>query len=197
MDLKMANINVLTVVDTEAVLQDYPTESNPNPSTHIQLRNAGKGYVFSLTEWKATDEEQGGDYLRKAVIRQDQEEGGYALNIKANLGDSIQWRMISLNSKMRCQAYLTHLVPAGGWHCIKPPVHTAHPVSSVEIVSSQTATEELVVVSTYDFSWDTTVEAAGSDAYNIMFAIVDSTGANRGQFTIDPYITVKMGSSAQ
>ncbi len=193
----MATINVLTVVDTEAVLQDYPTASNPNLSTHIPLKHAGKGYVFSLTEWAATDQEQGSSYLRTAVIRQDQEEGGYGLNIKAEIGDTIQWRMIALNGPMRCQAYLTHLVPPQTWHCIKPPVHRSAVVSNATIVASVTGEEQLVSLSTFDFRWETTVESPGSDAYNIMFAIVDSTGANRGQFTIDPYVTVPAPAASQ
>ncbi|WP_157664774.1 AidA/PixA family protein [Bordetella genomosp. 9] len=177
-------INILAVVDAERVLQDHV----PNPSAVVPLKSSGQGYGFLMTEWANTDQYQDANIFAK-VAEQDQEEGGYALNVKAAAGDIVRWRMISLTSPFQYQCYLCGLDPVGGWlHITQPQPKSAAPVSAVVAPAPAPATG-LAKVQTTDYWWESTVTDNLRQAYNVLFTITDSAGVQRGQFSWDPYIS--------
>jgi hypothetical protein len=177
-------INILAVVDAERVLRDHaPTTSAPTP-----LKNDGQGYVFMLTEWADTDQYQGTNIFAK-VAEQDQEEGGYSLNVKAEAGDTVRWRLISLTSPFQYQCYLYGLSPVGGWLHITEPQPKTSAVTCAAINPAAPTSDTLITVQGHDFWWESQVTDNRRQAYNLLFAITDNASLQRGQFTCDPYIT--------
>lgn len=182
-------INILTVIDAERVLRDHA----PNGSQVVPLKNYGQGYAFSLTEWSDTDKYQGGDIFYK-VPKHDQEEGGYALNVMADVGDTIRWRLIAMASPFQYQCYLYQLTNPDAWYNITPPQPKSSLVTRAAINPGSGTPYSLAAVQTQDFWWESQVTKARRQAYNLLFTIVDSAGVKRGQFSQDPYINAVSGS---
>ena len=178
-------INILTIIDAERVLQDHPHSL----SQPVELKNNGKGYTYMLTEWADTDQYQGLYYFYK-VDEQDQEQGGYTLNVVADPGDILRWRLIALTSPLNYQCYLYNLYGLGGWLDITPPQPKSIPVTCAIIDPSARTSNSIIPVKKNDFWWESTVTKPHGhrQAYNLIFSIADSDGIQIGQFSSDPYV---------
>jgi hypothetical protein len=178
-------IKILVAVDAESILRDH----TPNGSQPVPLKNEGKGYAFLMTDWADTDEYQyTSTYSYAGAILQDQEEGGYALNVRAEVDDVIEWRAVTLTSPFHYRCYLSGLQCVGGWYNVTQPIPKIRSVACATITPGSKRLD-IVNAQVYDYWWESTVKNTNRQAYNVLYNIVDGTGANRGVFTHDPYIT--------
>lgn len=177
------NISILVVVDAESILRDH-TSGGSQP---VPLKNAGKGYAFLLSSWADTDQYQGTTTYNE-VGEQDQEEGGYALNLRAEVGDVIMWRAVSMTSPFQYRCYLYGLQFDGGWIDITAPQPKIKPVTYAAVDPGAKTIGGVTTVQANDYWWESTVQKTDRQPYNLLYAIVDQDGSNRGIYVHDPYI---------
>ena len=178
-------IKILVVVDAERILRDH----TPNGSQPVPLKNAGKGYAYLLTEWSDTDQYQGTTTFKSNwVNEQDQEEGGYSLNVRAKAGDIVQWRAASLTSPFQYRCYLKGL-EYGSWVNITAPQSKTKPLTYTIANPGAAISGGVTAVQTNDYWWESTVQSSNRQAYNLLYTIIDNNGSNRGIFSHDPYIS--------
>lgn len=179
-------IKIFVAIDAEKILQDH----KPNGSQPVQLKNDGKGYAFLLTNWADADQyKYTTTYAYYGANLQDQEEGGYALNVKADVNDVIEWRAVSLTSPLHYQCYLSSLEPSGSWSNISQPAPKSKSVTCARMIPTGVRSVSVNTVQKNDYWWESTVTSTNRQAYNLLYTIVDNNGSNRGIFTHDPYIT--------
>jgi hypothetical protein len=172
----MSVIDITMVVDALSVVRDNPVSS---PSAHTMLKNAGKGYFFTLTYWN--DVNAGVMYTD-----QDENQGGFCLEIKANMGDTIRWRMTSLSVGFGYQCFIQSFYITSG-----PPVMAPmQPKAEIVPCAIQAADGSVSVEQVHDYYWETTITGQGNAGYDVFFSIYDSTGGHIGIFTCDPRIDV-------
>lgn len=178
-------IKIFVAVDAESILRDH----TPNRSQPVPLKNDGKGYAFLLTDWADTDQYQyTSAYAYGGAILQDQEEGGYALNVRAEVADVIEWRAVALTSPFHYRCYLSGLQYIGGWYDITQPQPKMKAVTCAAI-NPGTKPPSVMTAQVNDYWWESTVTSTNRQAYNLLYTIVDDNGSNRGVFSHDPYIT--------
>jgi hypothetical protein len=178
----MAIIDATIVVDVEATIRDTPNMSSggyPIPTT------LGKGDVFVTTQWNDVNFGlcAGGLISATQVMR----EGGYNLDIKAEINDRIRWRATSLAGGFGYQVYIQSFTAVAG--NILLPTAKQHLMDAVPL-PAQDASGNVFSIPGHDFYWETTITAAGYSAYHVSFAIFDSMGGRVGGFTVDPVIDV-------
>ncbi|ARP85021.1 AidA/PixA family protein [Bordetella genomosp. 9] len=178
----MSIIDITIVVDPVAIIRDHTISSNSSP---ITLKNYGRGYVFAMTYWNDVNF---GTYSGHPdnYGNNDNNEGGYALDIKAEIQDTIRWRMTSLTAGFEYQCFIQSFRYAFGATVIS----TMKPKIEAVPGPVQNADGSVVAKQVQDYYWETTVVAQGSAGYDVIFSIFDSTGHRVGIFTIDPYIEV-------
>jgi hypothetical protein len=178
----MSTIDITIVADPVAIIRDNPVTS---PSTPVALKNYGKGYVFGVTNWNDVNF---GTYSPYYTYNdgQDNNEGGFALDIKAEIGDTIRWRMVSLTGGFEYQCFIQSFKFTSGVAVISSLGHKTETVSCAVQGADGTVTAQQI----QDYYWETTVAAKGSAGYNILISIFDSQANHIGIFTSDPYIEV-------
>jgi hypothetical protein len=178
----MSIIDITIVADPVAVIRDNPVAST---STAVALKNAGKGYVFGVTPWNDVNS---GTYVPYYTYNdgQDNAEGGFALDIKAEIQDTIRWRMISLTAGFEYQCFIQSFHFTSGAAVISSLGPKTEAVSCAVQAADGTVTAKQI----QDYYWETAVAAKGSAAYNLLFSIFDSNSNRVGIFTVDPYIEV-------
>lgn len=176
----MSIIDITFVTDPVAIIRDHPIASN---STPIALKNKGKGYVFGLTYWNDVNF---GTYYPGYVDSQDNNEGGFALDINAAIKDTIRWRMVSLSSGFEYQCFIQSFTLSFGAGVMSSWGHKA------DAVSLPFRNEDGTVIAKQDKDcyWETTVDALGDAGYDIIFSIFDSNGMRVGIFSVDPYVQI-------
>ena len=177
----MSIIDITVVADPNAIVRDHTISSN---ATVIPLNNAGKGYVFSVTYWNDVNH---GTYWGPGYNDgQDENEGGFGLDIKAEIKDTIHWRMASLTGGFEYQCFLQAIVPVGGTAVM------ASGGTKSEVVSCavQDAQGNVIAKQINDYYWESTITAKGTEAYHVQFSIFDSNGSRVGIFSVDPYVQV-------
>jgi hypothetical protein len=115
----MSIIDMTIAVDAVGVIRDNPVSSTTTP---VVLKNDGNGYVFDLTYWNDVNR---GTYTLDQAYNDDQttNEGGFTLDIKAAIGDTIRWRMVSLAMGFGYQCFIQSFNLTSGPGVIKPWGH--------------------------------------------------------------------------
>lgn len=178
----MAIIDVTIVVDVEATIHDTPNMSSggyPVPTT------VGKGDLFVLTQWN--DVNFGVCAGGAVAATQDMREGGFDLDIMAEIGDQIRWRATSLSAGYEYQVYIQSFTPVSG--NILLPTAKQHQTDAVSL-PVQDANGNVIAIPGHDPYWETVVTAKGYSAYHVEFTIFDCMGGRVGGFTVDPIIDV-------
>lgn len=177
----MSVIDITIVADPEAIIRDNPVAST---STVVPLKNFGRGYVFDVTYWNDVN---CGTY-GNGVYRdgQDNNEGGYAMDINANVGDTIRWRMTSLPLGFEYQCFIQSFAFSFGSNILSAPSR------KVEVVPFVCQDENGVIKSNQinDYYLESTVSAKGQAGYNVILSIFDSNSNRVGIFSVDPYFSV-------
>ena len=186
-------IPILVVVDAESILRDHKA----NGYTPVDLKNSGRGYVFLMSDWANVDQYKNIDldpYMEDPIGVQDQQEGGYSLNLKPDVGDIIRWRAVCLSSPFQHRCYLQSLTLIQGWtdwKFVTPPKPRIERVTyaCVGAGAGSTAPRRVAPVVADDYWWESVVVGTTRQPYNVQYAIVDSDRSHRGIFSHDPYIT--------
>lgn len=183
-------IPILVAVDAERILQDH----QPNGYNPVSLKNDGRGYAFLMSCWANVDRYQDINmdrYLTGAQGLQDQQEGGYGLNVKAEAGDIIQWRAVCLSSpfQYRCYIHSFTLVNNWTWKNIAPPKPQIKKATYAAVTPASTTPRRVAPVTAEDYWWESVVVSTDRQPYNMQYAIIDSDGTHRGVFSHDPDIT--------
>ena len=177
----MSTIDITIVADPVAIVRDHTISSN---TSVVPLKNAGKGYVFGLTYWNDVN---CGTYWGPGYNDgQNEDEGGYALDIKAAIKDTIRWRMITLTGGFEYQCFLQAIVPNAGSTLVLSTGHKSEPVA----LPVQDAKGNVTSQQVNDYYWESTANANGTEGYNVNFSIFDSNGNRVGIFSVDPYVQI-------
>ena len=174
----MAIINVTLIPDVDAILRDHTV----NASTTTALANYGKGYVFFVTEWNDVNF---GGYYGVSAYGQEANDGGYQLDIKAEIGDSIRWRATTLTLGFAYQCFI-QFFNFSGTSTLTPLKHTTESISIPTLNSDGTISPK----QSDDYYYETTIKSAGYSSYTVPFSLFGSDGGRVGIFTIDPHIEV-------
>lgn len=160
----MSILDITIVVDPIAIIRDYPGSSN---STNISLTK--RGYFFGLTNWNDVN---CGTYYGGYADGQDNGEGGYVLDVKAEVNDIIRWRITSLTGGFEYQCFIQSFVFLCGASVMSPVGHKNELVSYPFRDAKGIVTAKQV----NDYYWETTVAAPGTAGYHIIFFMFDSNG---------------------
>lgn len=178
----MATIDVTIVVDVEATIRDTPNMSSggfPVPTT------VGRGDLFLVTQWNDVNFGICSGGLTTAT--QNMREGGFDLDIKAEIRDCIRWRATSLTAGYEYQVYIQSFTSIYG--NILLPTAKQHQADAVSL-PVQDSNGNVFAISGHDRYWETVITAAGYSAYHVAFTIFNSMGGRVGGFTVDPIIDV-------
>ncbi|KVD59004.1 hypothetical protein WK57_34400 [Burkholderia ubonensis] len=164
-------IDILTVLDIETILQNQsPLSNTPYPATGLQ-----GNVVYMLTADK------------NAISGQGKSE----LNIKADGGDVIRWRTVSVSDESDYKAYIYAINYSEGADLLSGA--TPFSTNFDEPYPPQgwpKSTNELKDENRADFFWQTTAVGEGKATYQLIVAIYDRKKNLKGYVTWDPYITI-------
>ncbi|KVO01386.1 hypothetical protein WJ85_00925 [Burkholderia ubonensis] len=164
-------IDILTVLDIETILQNQsPLSNTPYPATGLQ-----GNVVYMLTADK------------NAISGQGKSE----LDIKADGGDVIRWRTVSVSDESDYKAYIYAINYSKGADLLSGA--TPFSTNFDEPYPPQgwpKSTNELKDENRADFFWQTTAVGEGKATYQLIVAIYDRKKNLKGYVTWDPYITI-------
>lgn len=162
-------IDVLIAIDTESIINDYGTNTDPNSPAQVAT---DKNYIYMIVR---SDEAVSGN-------------AGAELTIAAKTLDVIRWRetSLTLNATYSTILYEFDSTNADGLITTPQPivveVKTPLPVASDPLhPSTQTIN---------DYFWNCTVEKAGSVTYHFKFMILDRDNNVQGYYWWDPFIQI-------
>jgi len=162
-------IDVLIAIDTESIINDYGTNTDPNNPTQV---DTSKNYIYMIVR---SDEAVSGN-------------AGAELTIAAKTLDVIRWRETSptLNATYSTILYEFDSPNSDGLITTPQPIvveiNTPLPVASDPLHPSTQTIK--------DYFWNCTVEKAGSVTYHFKFMIVDRDNNIQGYFWWDPFIQI-------
>lgn len=173
-------IDITLVANHEAIIRDKAFSATGYP----MLPNGGRGYIFGVTNWNDVNfGGYDGDYYADT---QDENEGGFALDVKAEVGDILRWRTTTLAAGFECQYFIQSFILNSGTAILLPKGHTPETVT----LPAQGANGDIASNQIVDFYWYTTVAAKGYSSYNMQFSLFNSDGGRVGGFTVDPYLDI-------
>lgn len=176
----MSVIDITIVADPSAIIRDNPVAST---SIAVPLKSYGRGYVFDVTYWNDVNCGTYGNGVYHDG--QDNNEGGYAMDIKANVGDTIRWRMISMSLGFEYQCFIQSFLFSFGSNIMSAPTRKVEAVPFV----SQDASGVITAKQINDYYWESTISATGQAGYNVNLSIFDSNSNRVGIFSVDPYFS--------
>jgi len=162
----MAEIDILIAIDAATIVAKTTTPSM-DPNNPIQ---ADPNSIFMVTS--AADVVSGN--------------GGDELNVKAETGDTIRWREMSLSLDVDDRVMLYAFQDSGGGLIQAPQAIVITITDSVPGNPPLPPSTQTI----QDFFWQTTVLKPGTDTYHFSFVITSRTGTVLGYYMWDPFITI-------
>jgi hypothetical protein len=176
----MSTIDITLIANHEAIIRDKAFSATGYP----MLPNGGRGYILGITNWN--DVNFGGYDGGYYADTQDENEGGFALDVNAEVDDVLRWRTTTLTAGFGCQFFIQSFILNSGAAILAPKGHIPESVSlPVRGSDGNIAAKQIL-----DFYWFTTVAAKGYSSYNVQFALFGSDGGRIGGFTVDPYLAI-------
>lgn len=175
----MSVINVTMFVDIAGILSDKTYSINP--SQPVVLEGFQK-YTFFLTDW--SDVNFGSTYGVRAK-GESSDEGSYYIDVKANIGDYLRFRVTGLTLGFEYQCFI-HPFSFSAQTVASDPKAVANSNS----VAVQQQDGGIVSGSAEDYYMEAEVKGNGRVTYTITFSVFDSTGTRVGILSLDPGITI-------
>ena len=175
----MKVINVTMFADIGGILSD---KSYSISGSQVTVLENFQKYIFFLTDW--SDVNFGASYGVRA-LGEVADEGGYYLDVKADAGDYLRFRVagLTLGFEHRCFIHpFTFSAPT--------VVSDAKPVANSSSIAVQLEDGKIVAKTVDDFYMEAQVKAAGHVTYKITFSVFDSTGTRIGILSLDPEIDI-------
>jgi nematocidal protein AidA len=185
----MAIIDVVIVVDAPRILRDYGTNNAAQTGmNYVPLGQQGEGryYLYMIATWFDV-----------------QNQAESELDVFANAGDKIRWRMTSLSLDRTYQCFIKEFVINRGANYITQPAPKHESVTVPQIDTSVAALNTTKPKQIDDVYWETTVLQPGPVTYHTNFIVTgpgcDAGGGggnggngNCGGYTYDPYINTRL-----
>lgn len=181
----MAIIDVAILVDAPRILQTIKPNNAAATGNYVQLPGDGQWYVYMFATWND---------VRNLGLSE--------LDVFANVGDTIRWRMATFSLNRTYQAFIKGFV-------FKDPKQDgiSTPVMKQETVQvpQMDATGAVVLKSVDDVYWESTVQKSSPVTYHANFILCgcDCSGGgggggggdtvcnnNCGGYTYDPFINM-------
>lgn len=185
----MAIIDVAILVDAPRILRDIGSNNAGVTGNYVQLPNEGQWYLYMFATWYHARNESYSE-----------------LDVFADVGDTIRWRMATFSMNRSYHAFIKGFV-------FKDPTQDriSTPVMKQETVQVpyMDATGAVALKSADDVYWETTVQKSGPVTYHTNFILCgcDCSGGgggggggggndtvcnnnNCGGYTYDPFINM-------
>ncbi|GLU35036.1 AidA/PixA family protein [Trinickia caryophylli] len=175
----MAVRDVLIVVDAQRIVQSYGRNDAGRTGEYVPLGQGGEG--------------QGFVYMF-ATYSDARGEGSSELDIGANAGDTIRWRMASISEGNNYSCFMTHFVftgPANYSEFITEPQQKYETIKTLQIDKKAPMLRGVVPIERDDFYWEATMIKPGRLVYHTKFLVFCSDGGGTttggGGGNNDPY----------
>lgn len=165
-------INILTVIDVQSILSNYPNaSSDPTKPTSLPETNP---YAYLIADNSDVYAGQGTSALQ-IVVKKEAED----------LITKIRWRACTLSMGTEYQCFFSNLILDAGKTLVSNPRECRFP--TVKIPSIEPGN----FVTVEDNFWECDVTSTGGEmVYNLVFGIVDKTGKPKGYYTWDPIVYI-------
>jgi hypothetical protein len=167
----MAEINVLIAFDAATIVEQYPNASrNPDAPTYVD-----QSLIYMTTRH---------DHIIGT--------SGAELNLRAETGDYIRWREVTLSLGSEYKALLYKYVSDDSQYRLidEPRIEVFDRTYPMPKEHAE-GRPEFVTQNYQDHCWQTTVKSFGKVTYHFYFQILDRHRQLKGYFQWDPFITIR------
>lgn len=163
----MAQIDVMSVIDTQTIISTYGKNSDPN-----NPRQVSANMIYMVTR---QGNALGGN-------------GGGELNIGAETGDQIRWQATSATLDSEYNVIFYSFVATGGGNLISTPQANLAQMKTPLPNPQDPLHPTTQTVQVY--YWSSNVNQPGRVTYHFNFMILDRHGNVQGYYWWDPFITI-------